>query len=414
MRRVVVALVAVACAALAARAQSSLEPPPLDRFVRWGPIRVRPAIALTGLGYDDNVFYRTATTIPPEGDWFATISPSATGLILLGHQAFITFDGRVDYTAFAKNSEINYTNWLVTTRLTVPFRKMGAFVDAAWLQSLDRPLDLQDARPIRREARLGAGLIFKLGWRTEIELGRLDTRFRNTDDNFLQCTGPDGTAPCYTISDLLDRVETGTQVRAWYRAFGRTRLTIEARRKDIDFRTSDPTIARDGDEQRLVPGVDFGEGGRLSGTARAGWSRLDIDGTPEIDYDGLVAEARLAYQVGNGLTLYGSAVRDVAFSIYEGNNFYIRRIRDARGVKYFNRLFGIEAGYGNGHLNFPATGRADRLTAYDLGVRLRIGERTLGRKVEYALRWVRTRTESTDDSRDSSRSTLALGAVLGY
>jgi hypothetical protein len=416
MRRALLSVALLLAAGQAhAQATTALDPPALERYLRWGPVRVRPGFTLTNLGYDDNVFYRTAGTArPAEGDWYATLSPRAEGVVLLGHRAFATFDGKLDYTAYKDNSEINYTNSSLASRVTLPFRGAGLFWDVSHRRTQDRPLDLQDARPVRRERSLGAGMIVKAGWRTEFEIGSAFTRFSNSDDNFLQCRGAGGSAPCYTIGDLLDRTETVNQVRARYRLLGRTRLTLEARLRDLNFGSRDARVARDGRETRLLPGIDFGEGGRLTGTLRVGRSRLDIDATPGTDYAGLVGEARLSYRVGGGLTLQAGGQRDVAFSIYSGNEFYVRRATDVRAIKYFNRLFGVEAGYGRGRLDFPSTVRTDRLATYDGGVRLRLSETALGRRVEYTLKWVHTRVDSSLNGLDQSRSTVGVGAVIGY
>lgn len=393
--------------------RSALEPPDLGRFLRWGPLRVRPGFQVPGIGYDDNILYRAGDN-PKVGDAYITLSPRADGVVLLGKSAFATFAGRYDYTAYQDYNEINYSNSFLATRVTLPFRDLGVYVEAGRDRIEDRPVDLLDARPVRRESRAAAGLIVKLGWRTEAEIGLTDSRWRATDPNYLSCRGSGGTEPCFEIGDLLDREETGRRLQVKYLALGRTRITLTAATKDFDFVNDDPTIARDARERRILPGVEIGPGGPLSGLLRLGWARLDLDRTPVVDFSGMVGEAQAAWRGGGGTTLRLTGRRDVAFSIYEDNNVYVRGTLEARAVKYFNRMFGAEVAASTGRLRFPQGDRTDRQSSVEAGTRIRFSENDLGRRVEYSLKWIRYRIDSTRDSLDQSRSILAFGASFGY
>ena len=77
----------------------------------------------------------------------------------------------------------------------------------------------------------------------------------------------------------------------------------------------------------------------------------------------------------------------------------IRRIEqtlERYGDRFINRIFGVEGLIGGGRLTFPdAIGpdREDRLIEYELGIRLRLSENSIGRHVEYTLKVV-TREKS--------------------
>ena len=408
MRRTAILLV-LAAAAVAVRAEDSpLEPPDLGRFVRWGPVRVRPSLVIPNFGYDDNVFYRTGDQ-PREGDWFLTLSPRVTGLALFGNTAFTTFDGRLDYTAYAKESALNYTNSYLSGRVTLPFDSFGFYVDLGWERTQDRPIDLEDARPIRTNARTGFGAIVELGWRTDAEIGVLTSTWRNEDENYKTSDG-------LTIGDVLDRDEEGTRVRVRYRLFGRLRATLETLRKTYDFANETPGVAPDGKESRVVPGIDFGEGGRISGSLRYGHASLDNEGTTTTDFSGRVGSARLAWKLGGQTTLRLETKRDAYYTIYEASRIYVQTAYDVRLVRYFNRALGAEIGWRPGRLEFPGDprGREDDLNDVDAAIRLRLSENTLGRRIEYTIRLTRYRRDSTVDSFDQSRNVLGFGAVLGY
>src|SRR6476661_7848528 len=85
-----------------------LEPPDMSRYLRWGPFRVRPGIQIPALGYDSNVFYRS--TGNEVGDYYVAIAPTINGVVLFGHRAFLTFDERLEFYAYASQHDLNYFN----------------------------------------------------------------------------------------------------------------------------------------------------------------------------------------------------------------------------------------------------------------------------------------------------------------
>ena len=58
-----VVLLAAPAAWAQTRTGTKLEPPDLSRYLRWGPLRVRPLIEVRDLGHDDNIFSDTKKTI---------------------------------------------------------------------------------------------------------------------------------------------------------------------------------------------------------------------------------------------------------------------------------------------------------------------------------------------------------------
>jgi hypothetical protein len=386
-------------------AADPLEPPDLSQYVRWGPLRARPTVTFSNFGYDDNIFYRTGDA-PKQGDYTARISPSLQGLVLLGDRAFLTFDEKLDFTAYFRFTEESYAEQRGAARLTIPFGRMGVYVDGALNRTQERPVDVQDVRARKNEDKLGAGLIVKLGWRTDLEIGRTRNRVTNSDPDFR--TSADG----LTIEQLLDRVEDGGRLRARYRVAGKTRLTLDAARTTATF--DDRTVVRDSEDQRVLPGVDFGEGGTLSGSLRYGYAKLDSKSPDLSDYHGSVWDAKVAYRGTTRTTIQVGGKRQVAFAIYLGNQYYLNRAYDLRVIHYVNRAIGFEAGGSVGRLDFPDSLRQDRIRSYDLGVRLRLKENDLGRRLEYSFKYTDYRQDSNVEGFDQTRASVGFGAVVGY
>lgn len=404
--RVAALLLAIAGAVLPAAAQSLFEPPPLERYLRWGPLRVRPGFEVRNLGYDDNVFFRYDDDPrgASEGDLTITLGPKVDGVLLLGHRGFVTFRSRLDYTAYRRHSEINYFSTANDARITVPLKGIGLWAEAGYDRLRDRPIDAQDLRPVRREARAGGGVLLRFGWRTEAEIGLDRREFSNEDDD-----DP-------TIASRLDRVEDGARALLRYRAFGRTRVTAEGARREIAF--DDPTVGanRNGDASRWLLGLEFGEGGGLEGSVKAGRARFDLARGPGTEFEGIVGEAALVYRPGRKTSIRLAALRDVVFSVYESSDLYEREDVTIHAVRWLNRAIGLDLRVRRGTLDFflDPRGREDEITDLGGGVRFRLGETAIGRRVEYSLSYTRHRRDSTLDGFDSTRGVVGLGAIVGY
>jgi len=397
---------ALAAPPIFAQSISPLDPPDTSRYLRWGPLRVRPGLTIPNLGYDSNVFYRPDDSPEPQvGDYFIALAPRVDGLVLFGHSAFLTFDERIEYYAYASETELNYFNQFGSARLTVPFRRFGVYGDIGYFRTRDRPLEAQDARPIREELPVGVGLIVKFGWRTDAEFGLTRDRLTASDED-----DP-------TIGPRNDRVEKGLRMSARYLAFGRTRVLLDTSRRTIRFDDELAARLRDGNERRALVGLDFGLGGRIFGTVRAGWSSFDLTLPGATEFHGVVANMALGYSFGESgsrLTLTGS--RDVNYSIYESTNLYTQTGGSLTLIKYFNRFLGGEIGAGRSRLVFlgDPQDRVDGYTTGTVGIRFRISENDLGRRVEYAFRYVRSFVNSTQDSLDQNRGTIGFGVSFGY
>ncbi len=390
-------LATLGLAAAPVLAAGPLEPPDLSRYLRWGPVRVRPGFVLANLGYDGNIGY-SANAFP---DYTATLSPRVEGVVLFGQRGFVTFQEQLDWTIYKTYHDQNFVNQLGSARLTIPLKRMGFYVDGALNDTKDRPADQLAMRNNVRERRLGTGVLLKLGWRADGEVGVVRSSFGYSNPENPQ------------VARDLDRKERGARVLARYLVFGRTRFTLELSEKKITFNAREDL--HETRERRVLPGVDFGIGGRLSGTARWGWARLDAIVPSDRVFSGTVGEARIAYRVGGGTTIQIGGRRDVGFSIYLGNRYFVSTTYDVRWIQYLSRVFGVEAGAARGLVGFAAPEtRSDRTRQYDAGVRLRLSENTLGRKVEYSFKVGRWTLVSTVPHLDQSRTVVGIGAVIGY
>jgi hypothetical protein len=395
-----------------AGAASSLEPPDLAQYVRWGPVRARPGIEFSNIGYNDNILYDQAGEAI--SDYTATVSPKLDGLVLFGDRAFLTFLEQFDYTLYLENGDQNYWNNRTQARLTVPFSNFGIFTDLTLADVKWRPTDLESIRPEERKRQFELGAIVEPDWRTRIEIARSVTDLSHSQQ--------DSAEDVPSVALRLDRNEAASRVDVAYRAAGSTEILLEGLFKDIEFDfeplVDGVPVDRDTRERRIMTGLEFGEGGPITGTIRVGWDRIDTADPLLSDLREVVAELELAYQLTSRTRLRFSGERLPGFAVWDVNTFYLNSEYGLRFVHYLNRTFGVEAGASRGRLTFPEstgdTDREDRLDRWDVGFRVRGFRNAMGRAVEYRLRIGRYRRTSTIPDFDHSQTTFGINAVLGF
>ena len=432
-RALFVVLFVVGAQATTVYSDGPLEPPELSEYVRWGPLRARPGVNISNLGYDDNVFFASGEE-KPRGDYRITLGGNLEGLMLFGHRAFLEFDAGLNYTLYQTYGSTttintdegpeeipsqNYANGLLTSRVTFPFRGgWGVFADLDLIQVENRPTSEFNTRVKQNTNLFGFGFIVELGWRTYIEFERAAADL-SYDDGRTDVT-----------SNRLDRLEQSNELRLGYRVTGLTSLTLDVTNTDYTF---DVATDRDSTERSILPGFVFGERSRLGGWVKVGYSNFDMKDPAQQDYSGPVGEARLYYRMGSGTTLRLEGGRIVSFAVFGDNTFYLDRFGKLRATHYVNPVIGFFVGGGIGTLSFPGSAlydpvtgatcdggdpscvqRVDDNTEYELGVLFRAAHRQDGKTIEYGFSWRETRRDSTIDRFDQSRGTWGFTANAGF
>jgi len=382
-------------------AADPLSPPPLDRYLRWGPIRARPGVALVDVGWDGNVFRSSQTT----GDYRGTLAPRLDALVLFGRTAFVTADLEARYTAYASYSELNYLDLLGESRVTVPFGRVGAYAEFERTRVRETPADLDDVRPRRDRFRRETGALFRASAKTVVEAGVSVTDDTTRDDDFGRTD--------IDVGDLLDRRESYAHLRARYRATGRSTVSVEVLDGKVRFDTpnvvGEPGYDRDARETRVLPAVHLAAGGPLSGDVRIGWARIDYRGALIADFSGVVGEADLAYRFASRWTARVGGDRDIGFSVSTDNAVFVRT-RARLGVEArILRWLSAEGAHEFGTLRIDQADRKDDLRRTFGGV----GVRLPGAPGLYRVRVGRESRESNLEGLDRSRTFVTVTVDLG-
>jgi hypothetical protein len=173
---------------------------------------------------------------------------------------------------------------------------------------------------------------------------------------------------------------------------------------------------RDARGTRIVPGLRLGEGGPLVGSVEVGWARLTHrDESPLLpEYRGLVGGIDLLYRPGDRTRIRLKAERRVDFSVSNENDYYVYDEVALGAVRYLNRWVGLEVLGAAGDLSIPGIERNDDILRWGGGLRFRILENSMGRRVEYSLTLQRERRDSSVSAFTRTRNLVGFGAVLGF
>ena len=149
---------------------------------------------------------------------------------------------------------------------------------------------------------------------------------------------------------------------------------------------------------------------------RGGWSVINSDSKTRTDFRGYVGDGRLRWRPTRRGSMQFDWRREPNFSVYEDAVYVLERSAKLSGVYYLSWPVGIETGVRKGKLTFPGsrTDRKDDIMEYEAGVRLRLSENQMGRRVEYNLTWTYWDSDSNQDELDRTRTQIGFGAVVGF
>jgi Putative beta-barrel porin 2 len=117
----------------------------------------------------------------------------------------------------------------------------------------------------------------------------------------------------------LDRDENNYRVSALHKTLPLTSITLAAEHSDYTFKNSP---IRDSTRDYAAAGFIL-DNGKTVLHAEAGPGRLNFKQVGERDFKGVLGNAGVSHRAGDRWRVGANATRDLDFSIYPGNNYYI-------------------------------------------------------------------------------------------
>ncbi|GAB4371074.1 MAG: hypothetical protein Kow0062_06330 [Acidobacteriota bacterium] len=359
----VLLLVAAAGGALAQTPTRDRPFPEIDGARRWGPFLVDLDFLIENVGYDDNVFLVPADDPNRRTAWTARVGPEIRAQSHFGRRIVLTLHDKLVREVFFGVDGIDANNNEFDGRLDVLLGPVLLSTEGSWATTRQRPLSELDQRVrLRRTAARQTAYLF-LGGRTDLVASAEVERLRYSDPDlgarFFVDPDGDGTVlggnQGVTIGTALDRDRIELAGELGWRPRGRTRLFARWESRDHDFLSD--AVQRDSEDRRLSVGLEFRPQASISGRVAVGRARLEnVDDTlanKPAPYDGTVVQGRLVLRpTGRGrITLLGE--RDVRFSTFERNLYYVLDRRSIAVDWFLGRWLGVQFGADRRDLNWP-------------------------------------------------------------
>ncbi|MFQ5669649.1 MAG: outer membrane beta-barrel protein [Acidobacteriota bacterium] len=327
--RAAVALLGAGVVHLAGAAGEPEYPSSDAGYIEVGAIHVRPGLELKNVGYDSNVFL---SPDQEEGDYTATLSPSVEAVTLFGHRGRLDLSQTIDLVAFLETSSQNHVDSETSSSWDIFF---GDFTYSGGLDLLTRKLRPNDelTERIREEDGEFSG---QIAWEPSVRT-ELFFRAEGRTVDFSGDARPFGKS----VTDLnRDEVHLSLGGRLPLRP--KTDALFQVEREVI--RHDREELGRDATAWRVVQGLRFDPQAIIGGELRFGVLHFDPDSQARTGFDGMIGRASLSTRLGRRLVLRGWFNKDLVFSIFGDNLFYLSRSTGLEATTSFTRRFSLLLG----------------------------------------------------------------------
>lgn len=333
-----------------------------------GPFRIEPQIVLGDFGYDSNIY----TQPDAVSDYSFTAGPQINAFLTFGRKIFLSFSESPRYVYYMRTASErawnNYLNGSLSFLLNRFFIQLGA----NWMEARQRWNYEIDLRPRINDIGYNASILWQpTRSRTSFELGFRQSRYRY--ENLVDDP--------YRIADRLDRDQMYLNLIVYNQLTARTRAFIDVEYGRASFVSADNP--RDSLSYTAYGGFEFSTLGRVRGRIRLGYKMFHSLVAGITDYKGLVGDSNISVSILRSFTLRGSYRRDVQFSTWSDDPYFVEESFGA-GISYYflRRRFRLDYDYSQLRYNYPiidaagsASGsRKDRVFMNTVGLFFRIGK----------------------------------------
>jgi len=355
------------------------------RSAAWsfGPFRIQPAILLTNAGYDTNVLY---SPTEPIKDYTLTAGPGVTVYLPIYRKLILSAYGSPQYVHYFKTKRERTWNYYFTGSAALSLKRTFLSFDVKYSDARERWNTEIDIRPRRRENGLGGSFLVQTSHRTSLAVGYRQAKYDYENINL----------DIFNVRERLNRKERYIDLSAYYQATSRTKLFVDFEYGLFDFDFAATALLKDSRSRAAHGGLEFSPTGRIRGKVRVGYKIFDILAAEGQDYKGMVADSQLSVRLVRPLVVRGSYSRDVNFSLWYNNAYYIGNTPGVGASLYFLRFVRLDYDYFFGRNRYPEAQdsgggatikRLDDFRIHSAGLYFRIWKKTAIGFI--ASRWAR-------------------------
>jgi len=371
----------------------------------FGPFRIQPSLVISNAGVDSNVFYSPSEPIK---DFTITAGPAATIYVPIHRKFVLSLYGSPQYVWYSKTEQERTWNYYFTGAAQLSLKNVFFSVEGNYSDARERWNTEIDIRPRRKEEGYGGSVLIKAAWKTSFSLG-----YRTVKYNYESVEDASG----FNVQEKLNRQESYASFSMFYQASTQRRFFLDFEYGLYEFQFAVQAAIGDAWSGAAYAGLEFSRlGRRVRGRVRIGYKKYDVRAVDGPDYQGVVGDSQLWVRLAKPFVIRGSYVRDVRFSLWYGNPYYVES-RPGAGVSLYPlRFLRLDYDYSLGRNRYPVVGgggtevkRLDDFTIQSAGIYFRIKKSVaLGFIASW---WAR---DSNLDAEDDMRTFFGLNLTYDF
>ena len=343
----------------------------LSRFslAPWkiGPFRIEPRIVLSDFGYDSNIYTQPNAV----SDYNFTAGPQFDGFLKFGGKIILSFSESPRYVYYVHTANERTWNNYLNGSLSFLLNKFFIQLGAHWTDSRQRWDYEIDVRPRLYDTGYDASILWQASRKTSFELAfkQFHYQYENLSND------------PYQIAKRLDRDESHFNFSVYDQLTARSQAFINFDYGNANFVS--PDNPRDAVSYAGYGGFEFSPLGRIRGRIRLGYKLFHALTAGISDFKGLVGDANISISLMRSFALRLTYHRDVQFSIWLDNPFFIEESAGA-GISYYflRRRFRLDYDLSQLRDEYPIPGaaaaasgsRQDRVSMNTVGLFYRLGQ----------------------------------------
>jgi hypothetical protein len=279
------------------------------RLAPWriGSFRLEPRLVLSDFGYDSNIYYQKNAI----EDYSFTFGPAVTAFAVVKKKIVFSASESPRYVYFYETArERTWNNYLqgnVSLLLNDFFIQGGVHRNNArerWNYEID-------IRPRLRETGIEGSLLWQASLKTSFSVAVHRTRYDYENLEF----------ESFPIADRLNRDEILVNGTGYYQWSSKVRAFADFEYGEYKFSATDNP--RDSISRGVYGGLSFSSLGKIRGQIRLGYKSFDTLKRDRPDFKGLVGNTNISLAFIRSLTFRLSYQRNLQFSVWYDNPYYI-------------------------------------------------------------------------------------------
>jgi hypothetical protein len=311
----------------------------------FGPFLIQPTLVIANAGVDSNIFYSPSE---PVKDYTVTAGPAATIYLPIHRRFVLSAYGSPQYVWYSKTEQERTWNYYFKGVAQLSLKNVFFGLEGAYSDAQERWNTEIDIRPRRKEEGLGGSMLVNLAHKTSFSLA-----YRTVKYDYLSVVYGGG----FDVRERLNRRESYGNVSFYYQATTQRRFFLDFEYGDYRFDFASQAALGDARSGAAYAGLELARlGRRVRGRIRLGYKKLDVQAVDGPDYAGMVGDSQLSIRVAKPFVIRGSYLRDVRFSLWYNNPYYIESRPGAGASVYVFRFLRLDYDYSMGRNNYPLIG----------------------------------------------------------